>query len=224
MTDSVKTLVDKDYISKDWAEKFPDLFAKFRTKIVPELAKQTQTVYPLNSKDIFKAFKECPVDTVRVVILLQDPYHDGSATGLALDNVKTKKKVSPSLVNVLKEIRDDLGQTKADINNTSYLEHLPSQGVLLINSALTVVKGQPLSHIELWKDWTEDLVSDLNKLDNIVWVLWGNFAKGFKSKITNTTHKVVEGAHPSPFSATKFFGGKYFSAVNNILKDNIIVW
>lgn len=213
----LKILVEKNYITEDWVTKFPDLFIKFKNDILPVLQAETNVVYPQNSINIFEAFKQCPVDQIKVVIFLQDPYHDGSATGVALDNLINTKKMSPSLKNVMKEIQDDVGVSKR-INKISYLEHLPPQGVLLINSALTVVKGKPLSHMELWKDWTELLVNNLNTIDNISWILWGNFAKSYKSRVTNTTHTFVEGVHPSPFSASKFFGGKYFSKINEILK------
>jgi uracil-DNA glycosylase len=214
----IQKLIEAGYITQDWANKYPGLFENFWNKIMPKLIAEKRVAYP-DAIDIFKAFRDCPVEKVLVVCIAQDPYHDGSAMGVAFDNRKSNKKVSPSLRNVLKEIQADIGTSKADTNKHSYLEHLPAQGVLLLNTALTVAKADPLSHSGIWKDWTAQLVSDLQKTDNIVWLLWGNHAKEYKSMIVNETHSIVEGFHPSPYSAHKFFGGKYFSKINEILKN-----
>jgi uracil-DNA glycosylase len=149
------------------------------------------------------------------------PYHNpGSATGLAFDNPKSQKP-SPSLRNILNELERDTGApSKALSNATSYLEHLPSQGVLLLNTALSVERENPGSHVDMWRPFTEELVCQINaRLSHVVWVLWGEKAKKYKKSITNPTHKIVEGAHPSPFSAhSGFFGGKFFTTVNTHLK------
>lgn len=108
--------------------------------------------------------------------------------------------------------------------------HWPSQGVLLLNTALTVSPGQAGSHTELWKPFTELVITALNQKDDLVWILWGNYAKSFKSYITNPTHTFIEGGHPSPLNTSKtnpFKGGKYFSRCNEILKSkNLpeIIW
>jgi len=151
-----------------------------------------------------------------------DPYFDGSANGLCFDNTHKAdgKKVSPSLKNIIKEMIEDIGEgVKVLENKTSFLEHLPSQGVLLINTALTVQPEHPGSHTEIWKPFTEQIIKDLQKKDNVVWILWGNHAKSFKSLITNKTHYILEGTHPMPLAANRggFFGGKYFSRANAIL-------
>lgn len=216
---NLRTLVHDSWLLK--AEK---AFTIFKDSIVPalnEIAK-TKVVFP-TPNNILRVFKETPFDDVRVVIIAQDPYHDfGSATGIAFDNPKSRKP-SPSLRNFLREIASDLGEpSKANENTLSYLEHLPGQGVLLLNTALTVESGKPESHLEIWAPFSKEIIATLNKSDiPIVWLLLGKKAQSQKQFITNTKHIVVEGAHPSPFSAKKFFGGKYFSKVNSFLKKPI---
>lgn len=174
-------------------------------------------VYPEFPK-MFKALQKCNADNLKVVILAQDPYHNGSATGLAFDNYKTEKP-SPSLRNILTELRNDIGEFKGNENKESYLEHLPAQGVLLLNVALSVKQGEPGSDIEFWRPFTETIIKGINTQDNIVWMLWGGYAKKYKEFITNPTHHVLEGAHPSPFSVKNFYGGKYFSKANTKLEE-----
>lgn len=145
------------------------------------------------------------------------PYHDGSSVGTAFDNVITKKP-SPSLRNIIRECQSDEGFTKGE---TTYLENWINQGVLLMNTAFTVEEGMAGSHIEIWRDFTVGVIKRLQEKDNIVWVLWGRHAQMHKPLITNTTHHIIEGAHPSPFSASKFFGGKYFSKINEKLESPI---
>lgn len=115
---------------------------------------------------------------------------------------------------------NDIGMFKGTITD-SFLGHLPPQGVLLLNTALTVELNKPGSHIDLWKPFTEEIIKYLNKQDNIVWILWGNYAKGFKDKITNTTHHIIEGTHPAarPNASIPFEGGKYFSRCNEFLQS-----
>lgn len=148
------------------------------------------------------------------------PYHDGSATGLAFDNDRSRKS-SPSLQNILKEMDDDLGEImgwQGREMSPSHLGHLPQQGVLLLNTALTVKRGEPGSHAELWKPFTNQLITDMQAKDNIVWILWGNHAKSFKPLITNATHYIIEGGHPSPLNRKQDFkGGEYFSKANKFL-------
>lgn len=224
----IEILIDKKLITPDWAAACEKAFLHFYEKIVPvvKAASVEGPVYP-EQINTFRAFKECPVDKVKVVILGQDPYHDGTAIGLCFDNMVTNKKISPSLKNILIEMDSDLnGYSYTKIKTSvehSFLGHLPSQGVLMINTALTVEAGKPNSHSEIWKPFTGQIIEFLNTKDDIVWILWGNYAKGFKKLITNKTHKFVEGAHPSPLSANRggFFGGKYFSKTNEYLKNKI---
>lgn len=212
-------------VSDSWLVKAEKAFTIFKISVVPTLNKlaSEEVVFPA-PHNIFRAFNEVPFEEVRVVILFQDPYYDeGSATGIALDNPKSRKP-SPSLRNFLKEIESDLGHpSKAYENTLSYLEHLPRQGVLLLNTALTVESGKPGSHLEVWKPFATEIITALNKSEApIVWLLLGKKAQLNKSLITNSKHTIVEGAHPSPFSAKLFFGGKFFSKVNSFLKKQII--
>lgn len=186
--------------------------------------------YP-DEKNVYKAF-ELPLDQVRVVILGQDPYHDGSATGLAFDNPLSKKP-SPSLRNILAEIISDIGVTEDGFNMAlqtgSWLGHLPHQGVLLLNTALTVEPEMPGSHTKYWEPFTEKVIDQINTLDHVVWILWGNKAISFKEKI-NPNHSVVESGHPSPLArgaAHPFKDSKPFSKTNKILTEHgqiPIVW
>lgn len=213
----------KPFVAEDWLFPADQAFRIFRDNIAPELKTQKDsgiTIFPSES-NIFRAFKETPFSEVRVVICGQDPYHDpGSAVGLCFDNPKSQKP-SPSLRNILREIENDTGKPSlASTNSLSYLEHLPSQGVLLLNAALTVKQGTAGSHHTLWRNFTPEIIKALNKKPEIVWVLWGNDAKKFKGQI-NSKHIIIEGGHPSPFSIKSFKGGKYFTQVNHHLKTKI---
>lgn len=152
----------------------------------------------------------------------QDPYFDGSANGLCFSNQGNKIKLSPSLQNIRKELASDGGKKFLDVSPSfgSHLDYLPQQGILMINTALTVEPGKAGSHAQLWEPFTNEIISSLNKKDNIVWILLGNYAKKYKELITNTTHKFVEAVHPSPLSAHRgFFGSKIFSRTNQALKE-----
>lgn len=179
-------------------------------------------VYPVSSVLRYVAFRLLKPKDVKVIILGQDPYHDGSATGLAFDNLAYSKTISPSLRNILKEREDDGYPPLAEgkLYNT-YLENWPKEGVLLLNTALTVEKGKPGSHAELWRPFTEALISEISeKLDNVVWILWGRHAQSYKYLIDNETHRFITSAHPSPFSANKgFFGSQPFSMANKYLEE-----
>lgn len=212
-------------VHSSWLTNASKAFDHFKTDVVPYLNKlaETEVIFPA-VHNIFRSLKELPFDKVRVVILAQDPYHDpGSAIGLAFDNPKSRKP-SPSLRNILREIESDTQTpSKSSENNLSYLEHLPSQGVLLLNTALTVEKGKPGSHLSIWDPFSKELITSLNKSDSpIVWVLWGKKAQIHKPLITSKKHHIITGAHPSPFSARAgFFGGKFFTQINSFLKQPI---
>lgn len=217
LSEGLTKLVESELITKEWAETCPEAFQYFYDKIGPIL--KESTYYPESGK-IFRAFSECPPKDLKVVILGQDPYHDGSATGLAFDNLYNQEKISPSLLNIIKEIREDVPQEMyLDVENQkSHLQHLPEQGVLLLNTALTVEPRKAGSHAGLWKVFTEQIIKDISKYDNIVWILWGNHAKSYKAQIVNNTHYIIEGGHPSPLNTSvSFAGGKYFSRCNNVL-------
>jgi len=180
-----------------------------------------QIVYPEQS-DIYNAFKLTPYKKVKVVILGQDPYHNHSqAHGLAF-SVNIDEMIPPSLRNIYKELKNDLG---IEIPSHGNLTDWATEGVLLLNTTLTVRKNEPNSHQNLgWEIFTDNVIKLLNnKEEPIVFVLWGNKAKRKKKLITNTKHLVIEGVHPSPLSASRgFFGSKPFSKVNNFLKENNI--
>lgn len=216
-------LVELGYITQEWADHAPEAFGYFYENIGPSLVSTNETVYP-DSNVIFRAFKECSPADLKVVILGQDPYFDGSATGLAFDNRFDKKgKLSPSLNKILQEIQTDVGVSNYDPTGESWLEHLPSQGVLLLNTALTVEHRKPTSHAEMWAPFTDLIIESINKLDNVVWILWGAYAKAYESKVTNSTHKVITGTHPAarPSAPVPFSGGKYFSRANSHLSNTI---
>ena len=172
--------------------------------------------------NIFNALKLTPYKDVKVVILGQDPYHGtGEAHGLSFSVQKGVKK-PPSLKNIFKELKDDLGYDEpADGDLTSWAK----QGVLLLNSVLTVEKDKAASHKDLgWNLLTDHIIKLLNqKQEPVVVILWGNFARNKKEFITNHKHLIIESPHPSPFSANSgFFGSKPFSKTNNFLiKNNI---
>ena len=212
----------KPYVGDSWVWPLNKAFDVFKKDIIPFIMaeEETKKIYPI-THSIFRAFKEVPFEDVRVVILGMDPYHNGSATGIAFDNPRNGK-ISPSLRNIFKEIEEDTGKPSMGFDNSvSFLEHLPPQGVLLLNTALTVEQGKPESHLEVWREFTSEVINTLNKKDKLVWLLWGKKAQRFKSKI-NAKHIIIESAHPSPFSYRLFKGCKCFTQVNDKLTKPII--
>ncbi len=205
----------------DWdiilGEEIEKVYFKQLLKNVNELF-QTKTIFPLK-KDVFNAFRLSYKD-IKVVILGQDPYHgEGEAHGYAFSCLKTP--IPPSLKNIYKELYDDLHIQK-DITNGD-LTPWVKQGVMLLNTGLTVEKDKPNSHKNLgWHTFTDEVIKKLNEReDPIVFILWGNNAREKKKYITNNKHLVIESAHPSPFSARNgFFGSKPFSKTNEFLKQN----
>ena len=193
-----------------------DDFKKFLDNI--DCLYTTDVIYP-KKDDLFNTFKNLKYDDVKVVILGQDPYHgENEAHGLSF-SVYNNVKMPPSLRNIYKELNSDLGIQ----NVTTDLTKWNKEGVLLLNSILTVEKDSPLSHSKIgWEYYTDLVIKELNKSNNpIVFILWGNFAKKKKEFITNSKHLVIEGVHPSPLSASRgFFGSKPFSKTNNFLKEN----
>lgn len=182
---------------------------------------KTKTIYPKMS-EIFKAFQETPYDKVKVVIIGQDPYHgENEAEGLSF-SVKNGIAKPPSLMNIFTELRDDLGYK---IPNNGSLEPWAKEGVLLLNSTLTVVKDTPKSHSNKgWEIFTDEVIRIINKKTTpVVFILWGSDARSKKVLITNKIHYIIESPHPSPLSAYRgFFGSKPFSKANNFLiKNNI---
>ena len=211
-------------INNDWDEVLSSVwnspgYKKFMS-IIDKKYSET-TCFP-EYNDIFNALKLTPYSKVKVIILGQDPYHGtGEAHGLSF-SVKDDIKKPPSLKNIFKELHDDLGYPEPKSGN---LEKWAKEGVLLLNSVLTVEKDKAASHKDLgWEILTDHIIKLLNMKETpIVFILWGNFAKKKKVYITNKKHLIIESPHPSPFSAyTGFFGSKPFSKTNNFLiKNNI---
>ncbi|MFZ7133558.1 MAG: uracil-DNA glycosylase [Eubacteriales bacterium] len=176
------------------------------------------TVYP-DKYDIFNAFHFTSYADTKVVILGQDPYHgDGQAHGLSF-SVKDHISIPPSLINIYKELKDDLGYP---IPEHGYLKKWADQGVFLLNAVLTVRAGLAASHRDIgWKNFTDHVISTLNrKEDPIVFILWGKFAQSKKTLIDNPMHYIIQSPHPSPLSASRgFFGSKPFSKTNAFLQS-----
>ena len=203
----------------DWDEVIKDLiesplYASIRAFLKSEYG--SHTVYPPMDK-IFTAFKATPYSAVKAVILGQDPYHEpGQAHGLSF-SVNEGVPLPPSLQNIFKELKDDLG---IDNGKNGCLEGWAEQGVMLLNATLTVRRGQANSHSECgWREFTDEVIKKLSdRIDPIVFILWGGYARGKKKLIDTSRHFVIESAHPSPLSAYNgFFGSKPFSKTNGIL-------
>lgn len=172
-------------------------------------------IYPPGSM-IFKAFDLCPLDKVKVVILGQDPYHGaGQAMGLSF-SVPDGVPAPPSLKNIFKEIESDLG---IRMSGRPDLEAWARQGVLLLNSILTVRSGAPASHNSIgWQEFTDQVIRTISdRCEGVVFLLWGNYARAKSSLIDSTRHHVLEAAHPSPLARGAFFGCRHFSRTNQIL-------
>ena len=174
-----------------------------------------KTIYPPGSQ-IFKAFELTPVSKLKVVILGQDPYHGpGQAHGLSF-SVPAGVPAPPSLKNIFKEIENDLGIKMSGYPN---LEKWASQGVLLLNAVLTVQGGAAASHSKIgWIEFTDAVIRYISdNCEGVVFLLWGNFARGKKELIDRSKHHVLEAAHPSPLARGAFFGCRHFSQTNAIL-------
>ena len=209
-------------ISGDWMEA---LKGEFRKPYYASLYKtvmeeyRTRKIFP-PPDDLFNAFHFTPLKDVKVVILGQDPYHnDGQAHGLCF-SVRKGVEIPPSLVNIYQELQDDCG---CYIPNNGYLEKWARQGVLLLNTVLTVRAHQANSHHGIgWEEFTDAAISVLNKEDRpIVFLLWGRPAQLKHSMLNNPKHLVLEAPHPSPLSAYRgFFGCHHFSQTNAFLREN----
>ena len=175
----------------------------------------TSVVYP-TARNIFRAFDLCPLDKVKVVILGQDPYHGkNQANGLSF-SVNKGVPIPPSLQNIYKEIHNDLGITPSYSGD---LTRWASQGVLMLNSVLTVLSGRPASHAGLgWEEFTDTVIQTLNKnREHVVYMLWGRYAQNKGGTIDRSKNLVLTSAHPSPYSVTYFYGNHHFSRCNAYL-------
>ncbi len=202
-----------DIVLKDEMKK--DYFRKLGTFVKQEYA--TKRCFP-EYKNIFNALRYTDYDEVKVVILGQDPYHGvGEAHGLSF-SVQEGCRRPPSLDNIFKELEDDLNIHREKNDLTDWAK----QGVLLLNSIMSVEMDRPLSHQNHgWEQFTDTIIQKLNEREKpLVFVLWGSYARSKKVLITNPKHKIIESVHPSPLSAYRgFFGSKPFSQINQFLKE-----
>jgi uracil-DNA glycosylase len=208
-------------IAPSWHEHLQEEFAKpYFTKLTSFIKEDIaeHKIYP-PGKLIFNAFEHCSFDDTKVVIIGQDPYHGpDQANGLCF-SVNDGVKHPPSLRNIFKEIKVDLGK---EIPESGNLERWASQGVLLLNATLTVRAHTPGSHQKKgWEEFTDAVIRQIaDTKENVVFILWGAYAQKKGSFIDNEKHCVLQSPHPSPFSADRgFFGNKHFSKTNEYLKD-----
>lgn len=209
----------RQILKNDWNELLKDEFSKDYYLSLREFLKNeytTKIIYP-DKYDIFNALHYTSYKDVKVVILGQDPYHGpNQAHGLSF-SVNPGVKIPPSLLNIYKELNSDLG---CYTPNNGYLKKWADQGVLLLNTSLTVRAGEANSHKNKgWEIFTDKIISLINeKTDPVVFLLWGNNAINKKKLITNKQHLILSSTHPSPLSASRgFFGSKPFSKINKFL-------
>ncbi len=215
-------------LENSWKKQLKDEFGKTYFKELVEFVKNEYATYKVfpPGKQIFSAFDHCSFSDTKVVIIGQDPYHgDGQANGLCFSVAEGIRK-PPSLQNIFKEIRSDLGKPIPESGN---LERWASQGVLMLNATLTVRASTPGSHQNKgWEAFTDAVIKSLNEQkQHLVFLLWGAYAQKKGTIIDRAKHLVLESAHPSPFAAYKgFFENKHFSTCNAYLaqqsKDEII--
>jgi uracil-DNA glycosylase len=207
------------YLPTSWqtvlAEEFEKpYFKKLENFLVEE--RQNQIIFP-PEEDVFSAFELTPYENVNVFLLGQDPYHDDNqAHGLSF-SVRPGIKPPPSLVNIYKELKEDVG---FNIPNNGYLVSWAKQGILMLNAVLTVRAHTPNSHKNKgWETFTDAAINQINeKSDPVVFILWGGYAQKKLKLIDTNRHRVIQSAHPSPLSARNgFFGSKCFSAINQTL-------
>ena len=210
-------------ISNDWLEAINSEFHKPYYKELYSFVKEEYSktvVYP-PSEDIFNALHLTPLKDVKVLILGQDPYHgENQAHGLSFSVLPTQKDIPPSLQNIYKELNSDLG---CYIPNNGYLEKWAKQGVLLLNTVLTVRAHQANSHQgKGWEQFTDAIIQAVNAQDRpVVYMLWGNPAQRKIPMLTNPKHLILKAPHPSPLSAYRgFFGCKHFSQANTFLEQH----
>ena len=209
-------------IHDSWKNQLNEEFEKSYFKDLISFVKneyQTKICYPKGS-DIFAAFEHCHFNDVKVVILGQDPYHGvNQANGLCF-SVKDEVKMPPSLINIFKEIEQDVDRP---FPSTGNLERWANQGVLLLNATLTVRAHEAGSHQKKgWEQFTDQVISKISKnRENVIFLLWGGFAKKKVKLIDTKKHHILTSGHPSPLSANRgyWFGNKHFSKTNAILKD-----
>ncbi len=210
-------------LADDWAKALEGEFKKPYYKKLYQFVKEeySKTVVFPPADDIFNAMHFTPLDKVKVLILGQDPYHDvNQAHGLSFSVLPEQKKIPPSLQNIYKELNRDLG---CYIPNNGYLKKWADQGVLLLNTVLTVRAHQANSHKGMgWEEFTDAIISAVNEQDRpIVYMLWGSPAQKKISMLDNSKHLILKTTHPSPLSCYRGFDGcGHFSKANEFLKNN----
>ena len=213
---------------ESWKQKIPLMSAEYHVQLTKKIdrLRRDQVIYP-SRKDMFSAFELTPFSSVKIVLIGQDPYHSPKlAHGLAF-SVPIGTKMPPSLRNIFQEISEDLGYTS---NPETDLSRWAVQGVLLLNSTLTVAHGKPGSHQKIgWQPLTDQIVKKLSHYHkNLVFLLWGQHAKSKANLINSSNHLILKSVHPSPLSAYRgFMGCKHFSKANTYLKQHgksCIVW
>jgi uracil-DNA glycosylase len=209
-------------IEESWKTRLSEEFSKNYFSSLTDFVKkefQTRQVFPPGNL-IFNAFNLCPFDKVKVVIIGQDPYHNiGQAHGLCF-SVQDGTEFPPSLINIFKELKSDLG---IPVPQSGNLNKWAEQGVLLLNAILTVRAHEACSHQgKGWETFTDAVIDHLNKeRENIVFLLWGAYAQKKGENIDPQRHLVLKSVHPSPLSASRgFFGNKHFSTCNNYLSEH----
>ncbi len=218
---NIETIDYNVNIDPSWESKLLEEFGRpYFLNIVNKVKKaySNEAIYP-RGKNIFRAFELCKYEDLKVLILGQDPYHGvGQANGLCFSVSKDILK-PPSLQNIFKEVYNDIG---SPIPKDGCLEHWAQQGILLLNSVLTVKAGSPGSHRHFgWEQFTDAVISKISMLkNNIVFLLWGAYAIKKQSLIDSSKHLTLTSPHPSPFSANRgFLGNKHFSKTNKYLKS-----
>ena len=206
------------YLDPEWQELLKDeLNSQNFANIIKFLNSQTAVIYP--PKDlIFNAFNLCKIENLKVIIVAQDPYHNPQeAMGLAF-SVPQGVRIPPSLKNIFKELIDDINSDIL-VNRSSDLSDWARQGVLLLNSALTVEKNRPASHAKIgWQGFINGVIKIINlKFNHCVFMLWGNHAKSLSPLIDPNSHLILQAAHPSPLARGAFFGSHHFSKCNEYL-------
>ena len=217
-------------IEKTWHKELDHIFNKDFFLKLSEKVKQeyrTQIIYP-KGNNIFSSFELCPFDKVKVVIIGQDPYHGkNQANGLCF-SVNNKTALPPSLKNIYKELEESIDSFEKP-NHGDLSRWVKKENIILLNAALTVVEGKSNSHKKIWCEFTDNLIKYISdKCENVVFLLWGNFAKSKALLIDFKKHKIISSVHPSPLSSRynckgmdmSFFGHNQFNKVNEYLKKN----
>lgn len=218
-------------MDKSWSNMFNHIYKEDINTFINNIYKENNNIFP-NKEDVLNAFKYFKLKDTKVVILGQDCYINSinvngkeipQANGLAF-SVNKEHKIPPSLKNIFKEMNETIEMFEIPKNGD--LTYLAEQGVLLLNCALTVIKGSSNSHAKMWKPITDEIIKYIsNNTNNVVFILWGNFSKSKKDLIDLNKHNIIEGKHPSPLSASynkkgtelSFFGHDYFNKCNKYL-------